>query len=126
MRLVAPALGLLPVVCVVLVGGCGGAHYTSYVSVEELRIDAVEAGLDCPQWTRDDRPDGTQAGSCSTISRLFVYVDGDALDSAMDEFHETAERTGLKFKVLRGENWVANDPYAESLQDALGGEIVTD
>jgi hypothetical protein len=110
---------------VALGGGCGDTTYSSYHSVEELRLDAVRAGLDCPTWTRDDRPDGTQAGSCSAHTRLFVYTSGDALDSAMEELEDTADRIGMTFTVLVGENWVVNDLNAAALQEELGGEVVS-
>jgi hypothetical protein len=108
------------------IGGCEGPQYSSYTSVEALRADAVRGGLVCPTWTRDDRQDGTQAGSCSATTRLFVYPNGEALGEAMDQFHDISDRTGLHFTVLVGENWVVNDVNAALLQKELGGEIVTD
>jgi hypothetical protein len=125
MRPIVLALQAVLVACMWAIGGCGGDEYSSYTSVEGLRVDAIEAGLDCPNWTRDDRPDGTQAGSCSATTRLFVYEDEDALDAAMEEFDQVADRTGLDFTVLRGENWVVNDANAASLQEELGGQVVT-
>lgn len=119
-------LGPLTVLIALSVGGCGGAKYSSYASVDALRADAIRGGLVCPTWTRDDRPDGTQAGSCSATTRLFVYKNGDALDAAMAQFHDISDRTGMPFTVLVGENWVVNDVNAAMLQKELGGEIVTD
>ena len=119
-------LGPLTVLIALSIGGCAGAQYSSYASVEALRADAIRGGLACPTWTRDDRRDGTQAGSCSATTRLFVYENGDALDAAMDELHDISDRTGLPFTVLVGENWVVNDVNAAMLQEDLGGQIVTD
>jgi hypothetical protein len=120
------ALGLMTVLFALSVGGGGGAKSSSYASVEALRADAIRGGLVCPTWTRDDRRDGTQAGSCSATTRLFVYKNGDALNAAMDQLHDISGRTGLPFTVLVGENWVVNDVDAAMLQKELGGEIVTD
>jgi hypothetical protein len=119
-------LGSLTALATMVVGGCGGTSSSSYSSVETLRADAIRAGLTCPSWTRDDRADGTQAGSCSPTTRLFVYEDDDALDAAMKQFHEISDETGMPFTVLVGENWVVNDVNAALLQKELGGEIVTD
>src|SRR6478735_7501228 len=118
-------LGLLTVLIALLLGGCGEAKYPSYASVETLRADAIRGGLVCPTWTRDDRRDGTQAGSCSATTRLFVYKNGDALNAAMDQFHDISDRTGLPFTVLVGENWVVNDVDAAMLQKELGGKMAT-
>lgn len=119
-------LGALTVLIALSVGGCGGATHSSYASVETLRADALRAGLVCPTWTRDDRADGTQAGSCSATTRLFVYPNGGALGAAMDQLHDISDSTGLPFAVLVGENWVVNDANAALLQKELGGELVTD
>jgi hypothetical protein len=101
----------------------GPAAAQSYASVTELRNAVVKAGYPCPKWKRwklkgSGLAYAKEAGACSDIDYLSIYVDASAVAKQVDT------ETGVVLIV--GPNWMLfiPDDYRELVHAALGGKVV--
>ena len=124
-------------VLVVLVGGVAGAvtfldhRSSSYSDLLELRDAAVDAGLNCSKWERNDIPEREiQAGVCTggDGGMLLMYTDSAKRTDDVAEMRTRLAAKGTNYTLLVRDNWVIATPTgtAADLADDMGGEVLQD
>lgn len=96
-----------------------------YDSVIDLRDAFVEAGGDCPDFKQTNRVTyAAESANCSSETVLSTYLSAEATQKRVDESKKAFGSLDSSTWLV-GENWIVNAPNPESLQDELGGQLIS-
>lgn len=100
----------------------------TYATVTALKAAYVKAGGACPDFKQTNRITlAAESAECSTNTVISTYVSS----SDISELIQTVKKLNADLKTtggnswLVGENWVINSPTSASVQEKLGGKIVS-
>jgi hypothetical protein len=102
----------------------------TYASIEEMRVDLVAAGVDCPTLVnRDQNPNASETGTCEDFMWLLSTFDDIDARNVVLQLNVDSLEPGT---FLAGPNWLlaAGDGVTvdgrallDSVQPALGGVV---
>ncbi|MGM1028298.1 MAG: DsbA family protein [Actinomycetota bacterium] len=111
----------LAIVALALLAGCAATPPAPVSTIGELGAAYLEAGGECADLVEQYRAAETDpvVAACGTDTELILAAD------AVEAQAIATERQLQEQTVLVAERWVIRDPDLETIQQALGGEIVT-
>ncbi|MCH1884366.1 thioredoxin domain-containing protein [Agrococcus sp. ARC_14] len=108
-------------IALALLVGCASTPPPQITSIGELGAAYLEAGGECSELVERYRESEEQpvSATCGTETELILAADADEAQAIATQL-QLQEQT-----VLVSGRWVMRDPQLETIQQALGGQIVT-